>query len=140
MLLYLTGKLILMKNFKTINLDKLGITASTVCAVHCAILPFLFTLLPLWGLEFLATPALEISMILLSLLIGVWALSTSYRKVHHNLYPMVILALGFGAILLGHFSGIETLEPILIPLGGFTIAGAHFFNLKLAKSCKHIHQ
>ncbi|RDC55781.1 MerC domain-containing protein [Pedobacter chinensis] len=128
-----------MKNLKMINLDKIGITASTACAIHCAILPFLLTLLPLWGLEFLATPALEIFMILLSLLLGVWSLNKSYRIVHHNPGPIIILALGFGFILFGHFSGIEILEPILIPLGGFTIAGAHFLNLKLTKSCKHHH-
>ncbi|RZL66148.1 MULTISPECIES: MerC domain-containing protein [Pedobacter] len=128
-----------MKNFKTVNLDKLGITASTACAIHCALLPFVFTLLPLWGLEFLATPALEISMIVLSLFIGIWSLSKSYRKIHHNQYPIIMLALGFAAIIFGHFSGIEILEPIMIPLGGFTIAGAHFFNLKLVKTCKHSH-
>jgi len=122
-----------------INLDKIGITASTACAIHCAILPFLLTLLPLWGLEFLATPVLEIFMILLSLILGIWSLSKSYRIVHHNSGPIILLALGFGCILFGHFSGIEILEPILIPLGGFTIAGAHFFNLKLTKSCNHHH-
>ena len=124
---------------KTINLDKIGITASTACAIHCAVLPFFITLLPLWGLDFLATPLLEIFMITLSLFLGVWSLSKSYRNLHHNIYPIMILTLGFALIIAGHFSGIELLEPILIPIGGFTIAGAHFYNLKLNKTCKHNH-
>lgn len=126
-----------MKSLKTLNLDKIGITASSACAIHCALLPFILTLLPLWGLEFLATPLLEITMICLSAIIGSWSLSKSYRRSHQNLLPIVLLVAGFAFILIGHFSGIEAIEPILIPLGGFTIAGAHFFNLRLNKSCTH---
>lgn len=128
-----------MKILKSINLDKIGITASTACAVHCAVLPFLLTLLPLWGLEFLATPVLEISMILLSLILGIWSLGKSYRQIHRNPYPVITLTCGFMFILIGHLSDLEAIEPILIPIGGFTIAGAHFLNLKLNKGCKHNH-
>lgn len=122
---------------KALNLDKIGMTASTACAIHCALLPFVLTLLPLWGLDFLADPATEISMILLSLILGAWSLGKSYRKVHHRVLPILILVFGFAFILIGHFSGIAILEPILIPAGGFAIASAHFLNLKLTKTCTH---
>ncbi|WP_316803179.1 MerC domain-containing protein [Pedobacter nototheniae] len=121
----------------TFNLDKLGITASTACAIHCALLPFLLTLLPLWGLEFLADPTIEISMIAISLGLGVWSLSKSYRHHHHKILPVIILISGFFCIGFGHFSGVEFLEPILIPIGGFAIAAAHFINLKYTKTCQH---
>ncbi|RYF16012.1 MAG: MerC domain-containing protein [Flavobacteriales bacterium] len=124
---------------KSSTLDKVGMTASITCAIHCAALPFFLTLLPLWGLEFLATPFLEMSMILLSLILGVWSLSKSYRQIHRNPYPIITLACGFMFILIGHLSEIDLIEPILIPVGGFTIAGAHFLNLKLSRSCKHHH-
>lgn len=123
----------------TFNLDKLGITASTACAIHCALLPFLLTLLPLWGLEFLGNPAVEISMIVISLCLGIWSLSKSYRNLHHKILPVIILTSGFSLIAFGHFSGIEFLEPVLIPIGGFTIAAAHFLNLKYTKTCQHKH-
>jgi len=126
-----------MKTIKALNLDKIGITASTACAIHCALLPFVLTLLPFWGLEFLAHPAIEISMILLSLMIGAWSLGKSYRKVHQRILPIIILVLGFALIFIGHFSGIEILEPIFIPVGGLAIAGAHFWNIRLSKSCSH---
>jgi len=126
-----------MKMIKALNLDKIGMTASTACAIHCALLPFVLTLLPLWGLDFLADPATEISMILLSLILGAWSLGKSYRKVHHRIFPVIILVLGFACIVIGHFSGISILEPVLIPAGGFAIAFAHFLNLKLARSCTH---
>ncbi|WP_316848333.1 MerC domain-containing protein [Pedobacter psychrodurus] len=123
-----------------INLDRIGITASTLCAIHCAALPFLITVLPMWGMGFLANEMVEIAMIGVSLILGVWSLSSAYRKQHHRIIPIAILVTGFGCIAFGHFSGIELLEPILIPLGGFTIAAAHYINLKMLKSCPLDHQ
>ena len=125
---------------KKINLDQLGITASTLCAIHCAALPFLITVLPMWGIGFLANEGVEISMIVISLIIGVWSLGSTYIKQHRNLWPLIILMLGFAFIAAGHFLANETFEPILIPLGGFTIAIAHFVNLRLRKSCPIKHQ
>ena len=141
MLLYLQTKFILMKlrSYK-INLDRIGITASTLCAIHCAALPFLITVLPMWGMGFLANEAVEITMIAVSLIIGIWSLSAAYRKQHHRIMPILVLISGFACIAFGHFSGIELLEPILIPLGGFTIATAHYINLRMLKSCPIDHQ
>jgi len=141
LLLYLNTKFISMKqrSYK-INLDRIGITASTLCAIHCAALPFLITVLPLWGLGFLANEAVEITMIALSLVIGIWSLSSAYRKQHRRITPILVLITGFACIALGHFSGIEWLEPILIPIGGFTIAAAHYINLRMLKTCPLGHQ
>ncbi|MGM9477343.1 MerC domain-containing protein [Pedobacter sp. GSP4] len=118
-----------------INLDRIGITASTLCALHCAALPFFITVLPMWGMGFLANEAVEISMIALSLILGVWSLSSAYRKQHRRIVPILVLVAGFACIAFGHFSGIGFLEPVLIPLGGFTIAAAHYINLRLLKTC-----
>ncbi|WP_412467697.1 MerC domain-containing protein [Pedobacter sp. KLB.chiD] len=123
-----------------INLDRIGITASTLCAIHCAALPFLITVLPMWGMEFLANEAVEIAMVAVSLVIGIWSLSSAYRKQHRRILPILVLIAGFACIAMGHFSGIEMLEPVLIPLGGLTIAVAHFINLKMLKSCPIDHQ
>ncbi len=123
------------------NLDRIGITASVLCAIHCAAIPFLLTMLPLWGLEFMADERVEMAMIGLSLVIGVWSLVGTYRKNHHKIAPVLILIAGFLLIGLGHFIGNQPLEPVLIPLGGLTIAAAHVLNLRLLKSCsiKHVH-
>ncbi len=94
----------------------------------------------MWGLDFLANDWIEISMIIISLVIGVWSLSASFRKSHHNILPICTLITGFVLIATGHFSGIDFLEPILIPLGGFTIALAHFLNLRMLKSCPVNHK
>ncbi|HEY2583370.1 MAG TPA: MerC domain-containing protein, partial [Mucilaginibacter sp.] len=49
------------------GLDNVGMTASVLCAIHCALVPLLITSLPLLGLGFLANPWLEWSMIILAL-------------------------------------------------------------------------
>lgn len=116
-------------------LDQFGITASIACAVHCAALPLVITYLPLIGLEFLANAWVEIGMIVLSLMIGTMSLSASYKK-HKNALPVLVLIIGFGLIATGHFL-LHELESVLIPLGGFTIAGAHYINWKLSRVCSH---
>jgi hypothetical protein len=129
----------LMKLLK-LNLDHLGMTASTLCAVHCALVPLMITVLPLFGLGFLANNAVEITMIIISLLLGIWSLGVSYRNQHKKLLPVLILIMGFLLIGAGHFIGVESLEPILIPIGGFTIAGAHLVNMRYIRSCMIAHQ
>lgn len=127
-----------MSNSKTTaRLDRLGMTASTLCAIHCALVPIFLTALPLLGLEFLANEWVEITMIIASVILGTLSLSLSYRKQHRKLLPFLVLSAGFALIGTGHFSGITYHEPILIPLGGFTVAAAHLVNWRLNRTCSH---
>jgi hypothetical protein len=115
------------------KIDQLGITASLACALHCAALPFLITSLPLLGLGFLANSWVEISMIFISVFLGFYSLLISYPA-HKRITPLFVLILGFALIGCGHYLA-EDLEGLLIPLGGLSIAGAHFLNWKYNKSC-----
>jgi hypothetical protein len=124
----------------TNRLDNVGITASTLCAIHCAVVPLIITTLPLIGLSFLANPWVEWSMIILALIIGVSSISLSYFKTHHRLLPLGLLVTGFVIIIVGHTLISGWFEAIIVPLGGFTIAAAHFVNYKYAmpyKACDH---
>ncbi|MDO7742295.1 MAG: MerC domain-containing protein [Pedobacter sp.] len=123
-----------------LQLDRLGMTASTLCAIHCALVPIFLTALPLAGLQFLANEWVEITMIIVSVILGTLSLSISYRKQHKKVLPFFILFTGFALIGTGHFAGIESLEPVLIPIGGFTVAAAHLINWRLNRLCKHIHK
>lgn len=122
--------------FKSDKLDKFGMTAAIACAIHCAALPFVITTLPLWGLNFLAHSWVELGMIGLSLIIGLWSLSTAYPK-HKKVLPVLVLIFGFALIATGHY-WLEDLEAVLIPLGGFTIATAHLFNWRYSRTCNHL--
>jgi hypothetical protein len=119
------------------TLDKLGITASIGCAIHCAGLPLLMTFLPMFGLEFLANGWVEVSMIGISVFVGGCALIRTYAN-HKSLTPLIILVIGFLIIGIGHYLG-ESMEATVVPIGGLTIAFAHYKNWKLGHLCSHNH-
>lgn len=127
-----------MENPKLINrLDNIGITASTLCAVHCAIVPLIFTSLPLLGLGFLANPWVEWSMILIAFIIGVSSISLAYFRTHRRLLPLGLLTFGFIIVICGHLFISGHIEGIIVPLGGLTIALAHFVNYKYVGTCNN---
>ncbi len=116
-------------------------TASTICAIHCAIVPVLITTLPLIGLGFLANPWFEWGMIGLALMLGISSIAVSYFKVHHRALPILLLLVGFAFIAIGHLF-VSWQEAIIVPIGGLTVAAAHFLNNKYAKVCRvegHVH-
>src|SRR5690606_34285743 len=113
----------------TNKLDKIGITASTICAIHCAVVPFIVSLLPLWSPGFLAEEWMEISMIVLSLVLGSWSLGVSWTK-HRRTKAWRIFICGFVFIAAGHWFGHGSTEHLLLPAGGLTIALAHYTNWK----------
>jgi hypothetical protein len=126
--------MILQKTKKQVKLDHLGIGVSLLCAVHCALLPIIITLLPLAGLKMLNNIFVEIAIIGSSLILACLSLGKSY-KIHHNKSPLVMVFFGFLSIALGHFLIKNGLEWIFLTLGGVIIATAHWRNWKLNKSC-----
>lgn len=120
------------------KLDHVGFIASALCAVHCALMPFVITLLPLVGLEFLSSIWVEVGVIVLSLTVGIRSLIPSYFNHHRKLLPIVLLLIGFILIFGIHLLRLHELEPVLVPLGGVSIALAHCVNWKLNKSF-HVH-
>lgn len=120
----------------SLSLDKIGILASSLCAIHCASLPLIATLLPLTGLNFLASEWIEQSMIAIALIVGFVSMWLSYIKTHNRPLPVLILSLGFLVIVAGHNSTDE-LESIFIPIGGVIIAYSHYVNWKYTLEYKN---
>lgn len=100
------------------KLDHIGITASTLCAIHCAIVPIILTFLPLAGIGFLATPIFEWGMIALALLLGVLSIFLSYVRTHRRTLPLLMLIVGFAAVVFGHIYLKGWIEAVIVPLGG----------------------
>jgi hypothetical protein len=119
----------------TSKLDNFGMTASVLCAVHCAIVPIIITSLPLLGLGFLANPFFEWGMITLALLIGIYAIGPSYFRTHRKPLPLLLLIIGFLIIIGGHLFIKSWREAIIVPIGGLLIATAHFFNFRYNNAC-----
>jgi hypothetical protein len=118
-------------------LDRLGITVSTLCALHCALTPIISMFLPLLSLSFLENELTEYIFVALSISIGITSLFISYFRLHKQLKPLIFFFLGAVLILIVKlfFEENLTLEIPVMILGGSIIAIAHFINRKLCQSC-----
>jgi len=116
-------------------LDRIGITATSLCALHCILLPVILPALPLLGLGFLADHTWEHVFLVMTAVLGSFALFSGFKKYHKRLYPFYLLFLGVFIYWIKHdFS--EALEPYFIILGASLIVAAHVINIKLCNSCK----
>jgi len=116
-------------------LDRIGITATSLCALHCILLPVLLPALPLLGLSFLADHAWEHIFLLITAVLGSVALFSGFKKYHRRIYPFYLLFLGVGIYWIKHdFS--EDIQPYFIVIGASLIVAAHLINLKLCNNCR----
>jgi len=126
-----------MKGFISTNLDFLGFSASFLCAIHCAILPFVMTIGLVGGLSWLANPLIENGFIILSIILAAWSLYPSFKNKHHNWTALLVAGLGFGLLLFSRVVGHgSTLELASVVVGGLLIAIAHYVNWQLLKRTK----
>ena len=123
-------------NFK-INWDTLGIATSLACAIHCALLPLIFTTLPVFGINVIENIAFEIVMVLLAFAIGIYSLYHGYKKHHHNLLPITIFTVGIVSLVLKLFF-VEYENWLLIPAIAGIIA-AHLVNYRSCRIHDHAH-
>lgn len=119
------------------KLDRAGATASFLCAIHCAVMPFLISVLPLLGLEFLASEPVEWTLLATSAMLGTLSLCLGYRQ-HRRRWIFGFLGVALSLLALGHIleaRDVGRLGPISLILGGLTMMGAHLFNRRLCRSC-----
>lgn len=117
--------------------DRFGATASFLCAIHCALLPFVIAVLPALGLAFLADHAIERGFVIFACLLAATMLLLGYRR-HRRanalllLLPAVLLLLA-GVIV--DFEQSAVAHAWLVSTGGSLLALAHLVNLRLS----HVH-
>ncbi len=126
-----------MRFFK-INWDALGIGASVACAIHCAVLPLLFTTFPLFGINIIHNQAFEWMMIGLALAIGINALWHGYLKHHHSKWPVSLLLAGFGFLISKEW--LPDWHIPMVVMGVSLIVAAHFLNFRLCRVANHCHK
>ena len=116
-------------------LDRIGITATSLCALHCILLPVIIPALPLLGIGFLADHTWEHMFLLMTAVLGTIALFSGFKRYHKRLYPFYLLYLGVALYWIKHdFS--EEVEIYFILGGASLIIAAHFINILLCNSCK----
>ena len=119
--------------------DRVGAAASFLCAVHCALLPFVIALLPLIGLGFLADHRFERIFVACAAALASITIVTAWRR-HRKLHALFLLVPGIALLLAGIVIDIEHqewLHTALVVCGGVLVASAHIVNLVL--SHRHVH-
>ena len=121
---------------KRVSWDTIGIGASLACAVHCALLPLLITVLPLLGSNMLENETLEYGLLSFSFLVGCFSLGRGYFRHHRRTTPLLVFVLGFALLLGGHFGAAGGYwEPAIIFMGATGVTGAHILNIRRCKQC-----
>ncbi len=114
--------------------DRVGATASLLCAVHCALLPFVLALLPLIGLEFLAGHTFERVFVACAAALAGTSILTAYRR-HHRPHALFLMVPGIALLLFGVAINLDAhvvIHTASVVTGGVLVASAHVTNLVLS--------
>jgi len=119
------------------SLDKSAITLSTLCVVHCLLLPVLTVLLPTLAATTLNQEFFHIAMVTCVIPISIFALTLGCKK-HKNYSIFYIGAIGLVLLLVALVLGEPYLdeigEKVLTTIGSMIIAFVHIRNFRL---CQH---
>jgi len=121
------------RRFATL-VDRVGATASMLCAVHCALLPFVLALLPLIGLEFLAGHTFERIFVGCAAVLACASLVTAYRR-HRHPHALFLMVPGIALLCVGIVVNLDVhvlVHTACVVTGGVLVASAHVVNLVLA--------
>ena len=114
--------------FKKLNLDALGVTASILCAIHCAVLPLLVASLPILGIDILQNPLFEYGMIALAFVIGTTALWHGFNRHHRRLTPWLLFTGGMSCLIAKEIW--SAYELLILPFAVLLIVSAHWLNYR----------
>lgn len=111
-----------------------GSGMAVLCAVHCVALPVLAGASCCVHDSPWSSPWVEGSMLGFTAVVGYGTLGSGFRR-HRQFLPLVLLTLGFGAMLVSHFklSGVPATAATL--LGALMIVGAQVVNGRCPAVC-----
>lgn len=115
---------------------KFGVLLSSLCAIHCLLVPVFVTLLPVFGHYIKFNFWTELVIYASILIFGGGLMLADYK--HHKIkIPLILFLFGFVITVGSHFSSIIWLSNLLITFGGISLAIAQMANIKLHKKVNH---
>jgi MerC mercury resistance protein len=122
-----------------INWDIVGIGASTLCAIHCVLLPIILAFSPTLVHFIPGGEAVHRALAYLLAAVGLIAFWTGY-KIHRQKLILLLLSIGILGVTVGAYA--DSLLPshrweVLITLVGSSfLLVAHWLNRTLCRSCR----
>jgi hypothetical protein len=121
------------------NWQALGISASLICAIHCALMPLLVTSLPLFGINLIENIWVEVALLLIAFVVGFYSLWHGYRKHHHRIITLLIFSAGITLFVVHQFVEEPFYGITLILPGVIAVLTAHYLNYRLCRKANHCH-
>jgi hypothetical protein len=125
------------------RVDRFGALASMMCAVHCALLPLIFGVLPALGLGFLAEHGFEQAFVSFAIVLASISLVFGLRR-HGSYRAFLFLVPGILLLVIGVLIGSNHSDPwhaTVVSIGGTLIALSHVINMRLTHvhgpACRH---
>lgn len=119
--------------------DRVGATASLLCAIHCMLLPFVLAALPLIGLGFLAGHTFERVFVTCAALLAAFSIVMAYRQ-HGRPHALLLMVPGIALLITGIAIDLDAhvaIHTACVVSGGLLVASAHVTNLVLAHRHRH---
>ncbi|MDB6027119.1 MAG: hypothetical protein JWM68_3342 [Verrucomicrobiales bacterium] len=125
------------------RLDAAGATLSTLCAIHCVLMPFVLALLPAFGLSFLADRTLERTLCVSLMALASFCLWNGFRQ-HRHWRVYLWLAVGLPLIAYAQWNLPDDcclakhdgrFESTFMFVGGLVVAAGHLHNRRLMRLC-----
>lgn len=111
-------------------MDMVGGTASAACAVHCALIPVAFALLPSATHSIVHSRVIESIFIVVAALFATFVIGHATRR-HREPQSLVLLFLGLLVMVVALFAPGHShsgMHALAAASGGMLIAGAHWSN------------
>jgi len=119
--------------------DRVGFTASFLCAVHCALVPLLIAALPAVGMNLIGWEGIDEAFVVFASILGVSTLTMGWRR-HRGVRAWYVLVFGLILLWVAAFTHVHdhvVVHAVLMTIGGLSVAGAHFLNMRLTHAHTH---
>jgi MerC mercury resistance protein len=114
--------------------DKLGIFFSSLCALHCLILPIVIINSGSLLSKYINNQWVEKGFIITCLTIAAFSF-LKYKKQHGNLLPLVLLVIAVIFLILSMATPNFVLEIVLSVIGSSILICGHIINMRSCKLC-----
>lgn len=122
-------------------LDRIAISLSAICIVHCLAVPLVVAVLPIAVLGFGGESHFHAAILWLVVPVSVVGLIMGYRE-HHRARIVTAGMLGMAVVayasIYGHGQWLFSMEIIVSLVGSLMLAGAHWANFVVVRKV-HVH-
>jgi hypothetical protein len=117
-----------------IHVDRVGAGVSFACAIHCAVVPFAATILPLLGIGFLADERIERMVLVVSIALASVSICWGFSR-HRRRRVLILFGAALSLIALGRGVLSGTSEMVTVVTGATLFSVGHLLNHRLCQSC-----